>query len=168
MTLIRPASANDAAAIRQVHVRAFPTAAEADLVEQLLADGDAEISMVADQDGRIVGHILLSRMHVDGDGRAIRALGLAPVAIIPERQGEGIGSQLINAGIQAAFAEGAEMMFLVGEPEFYRRFGFEAATAKPFQSPYAGKYFQAKVLSDSFTLPDSGHADYAPAFAELE
>ena len=162
---VRSANKADLDAIRTVHSQAFPTAAEADLVERLHADGDAAVSMVAD-DGGIVGHMLLSRMRVDADGRRIRALALAPVAVLPERQGQGIGSALVEASLAAAREQGAQIVFLLGEPEYYSRFGFDAATAAPFSSPYAGPYFQALLL-DGLSLPASGTAEHAPAFAEL-
>lgn len=168
MTTIRPAGPQDSDVIRMIYLAAFETPLEADLVEQLVADDDAEISLVAEEDGAVVGHILFSRMRVEADGRRVDALGLAPVAVIPERQRRGIGSALIEAGLREAEAAGAEIVFLVGEPEYYRRFGFDAATAKPFASPYAGPYFQAKLLRNDFRLPESGRAEYAPAFAELE
>ena len=168
MTIIRAAEAGDAGGIRTVHLAAFPSAQEADLVGQLEADGDAAISVVAEDDGWIVGHILLSRMRARADGRPVHALGLAPVAVLPERQRQGIGSALIEAGLEQARSRGTDIVFLVGEPEYYGRFGFRADLAAPFASPYAGRYFQAKLLRNDFTLPESGKADYAPAFAELE
>ena len=168
MVEIRAAAPGDAQGIRHVLVSAFPTSMEAGLVERLGRDGAAVISIVACDKGAIVGHILFSRMAVEADGRPVDALGLAPVAVLPERQREGIGSKLIVAGLRQACALGTEIVFLVGEPDYYRRFGFEAKTAKPFASPYAGPYFQAKPLRNDFGLPASGRADYAPAFAELE
>lgn len=86
----------------------------------------------------------------------------------PERQGEGIGSTLIEAGLRSAQALGAEIVFVLGEPEYYGRFGFGSDVARPFRSPYAGPYFQAKSLRQDFVAPSSGSADYAPAFANLE
>ena len=164
---IREMAPGDAAAIRAVQLAAFPTALEADLVEQLERDGDAEISLVAEAEGRIVGHVLLSRMNVQGDGHHWRALGLGPVAVLPERQNQGIGSAVIRAALRRAEAKGAELVFLVGEPDYYRRFGFAAETAAPFASPYAGPYLMALALTP-VKLPASGRADYAPAIAELE
>ena len=105
-------------------------------------------------------------MHVEGDGRAWRALGLGPVAVVPERQRQGIGSALIREALVRAEALGEELVFLVGEPEYYRSFGFSAATAAPFASPYAGPYFMALALREA-PLPATGKADYAPAFASL-
>ena len=162
---IRLSRAADSHAIRDVHLRAFPTPTEADLVDRLVADGDAVVSIVAEDDG-IVGHVLLSRMNVVADGQALDALGLAPVAVVPDRQRAGIGSALIEAAVREAKSAGTQMLFLLGEPGFYGRFGFTAAAAKPFESPYAGPYFQALPLVD---LPParSGVAKYAPAFDGL-
>jgi len=165
---VRSATPDDAEGIRNVHLKAFPTSLEADLVEQLGRDGDGAISLVACDRGDIVGHILLSRMRAEADGTPIDALGLGPVAVVPVRQGEGIGSKLIEAALAEARSLGAEIVFLVGEPEYYCRFGFAAEAAKPFASPYAGPYFQAKPLRNDSKPPASGRADYAPAFAEVE
>jgi putative acetyltransferase len=164
---IRGATAGDSASIRAVHVAAFPTAAEAALVEQLERDGDAVLSLVALEDERIVGHILMSRMTAEGDGRPLRAVGLAPVAVLPERQGQGIGSRLVRAAVERMREAGEALVFLVGEPAYYRRFGFEASTAAPFASPYAGRHFLALSL-DGAAVPSAGRADYAPGFAGLE
>jgi putative acetyltransferase len=162
---IRLSTAEDPQAIRDVHLRAFPTRMEADLVDQLMADGDAVMSIVA-EDGDIVGHVLLSRMNVIADGQALDGLGLAPVAVVPDRQREGIGSALIEAAVGKAKSTGVQILFLLGEPAFYRRFGFTAAAAKPFESPYAGPYFQALPLVD-LRPARSGVARYAPAFDRL-
>ena len=166
--VVRPASAADSQAIRHVHEAAFPTSAEARLVEELERDGDAVISLVAEKDGAVVGHVLMSRMAADADGRTLAALGLGPVAVIPDCQGEGIGGALIEESITRARNMGTEIVFLLGEPDYYRRFGFEAALASPFSSPYAGPYFQALALGTGFLPPDAGRASYAPAFEGLE
>ena len=162
---IREATAADANAIRQVHLQAFPTSAEAELVERLDRDGDSALSLVAEDDA-IVGHLLLSRMRVEADGRSLDSLGLAPIAVLPERQRQGIGGLLIDSALRRARATGAQMVFLLGEPGYYSRFGFDAALAEPFASPYGGPLFQAVALVD---LPpvSSGTADYAPAFGDL-
>jgi putative acetyltransferase len=153
--------------MRDIHLAAFPTAAEADLVERIERDGDSVLSFVAEHGGRPAGHILLSRMRVSGDGRDCRALGLGPVAVQPSLQRGGIGSALIRAALAAAAEAGKELVFVVGDPAYYRRFGFAAATAEPFEPPYAGPYLMALALSD-MRPPERGRADYPPAFAALE
>ena len=162
---IVPESWGDADGIRTVHLAAFPTAAEADLVMRLQDDLSSEISLVAKENGRIVGHILLSRMEVEGDGRRYRALGLAPVAVVPDSQRQGVGCALVEAALKRAEASGEEIVFVLGEPAYYERFGFTAEAAAPFASPYAGAYFMARSFGPE--LPTSGTAAYAPAFADL-
>ena len=164
---IRPEGPDDSAAIRAVLTTAFPTSAEADLVEQLRRDGDIEIAMVVDDDERIVGHIVLSRMQAKGDSRCFRTLGLAPLAVLPERQHVGIGSRLIRDALAIARSKGEELVFVLGAPAYYGRFGFSATTAAPFASPYAGPHLMALSLVE-LDLPSQGRADYAPAFAIFE
>lgn len=165
--LVRPAEASDARDIRSVHLLAFPSHVEADLVEQLVSDGDSLISLVAIERARIVGHILFSRMDARSDGRRLDALGLGPVAIIPEMQRRGIGSALIEAGIAEARRLGAKMIFVLGDNMFYERFGFAAAAAQPFDCRYSGPHFQALALDHSARPPLSGTAGYARAFDRL-
>ena len=164
--MIRPAEPRDAAAVRAVHRDAFPTPAEADLVERLEEEGDAVVSLVAERQGEVVGHILLSRMRVAGDGRAFRALGLGPLAVLPPFQRCGIGSDLIRGALAIAAATGEELVFVLGEPEYYERFGFSAEAAAPFASPYAGPFLMALPLGDGAPCPARGTAEYARAFSD--
>jgi putative acetyltransferase len=167
MAEIREERVGDAAAISSVHLAAFPTSSEANLIEQLRSDGDIAVSLIALDDGEIVGHALLSRMSVEADGQELHGLGLGPVSVVPDRQRTGIGSALIETGIGRAQSTGVQIIFVLGEPAYYGRFGFDAKSAAPFASPYAGPYFQALVLAD-LPQPLVGRADYAPAFAGLE
>ena len=164
---VRPAEPADAAGIRAVHLAAFPTALEANLIEALEREGDAVVSLVAEGAGEVAGHVLLSRMRVEGGGRAYRALGLGPVAVKPGHQGAGIGAALIEGALAIARATGEELVFLVGEPDYYCRFGFSAETAAAFASPFAGPYFMALALQPGTELPAQGTAAYARAFSDL-
>lgn len=163
---VRPAEAGDAAGIRAVHLAAFPTAAEADLVEALERDGDAVVSLVADG-GEVAGHLMMSRMRAQGGGRSWRALGLGPLGVRPGFQGAGIGAALIEGALAIAGATGEELVFVLGEPEYYARFGFSAEAAAPFASPYAGPCFMALALKPGLAPPAAGTADYARAFSDL-
>jgi len=165
--VIRPAEPEDAGRIRAVHEAAFPTPVEAGLVETLVREGDAIVSLVAERRGEIVGHVLLSRMQVTGDGQALRALGLGPVGVLPGFQGGGIGAALIEGALGIARATAEEIVFLLGDPDYYTRFGFSAEAAAPFASPYAGPYFMALPLRPDFAEPESGVAAYARGFADL-
>lgn len=158
---IRPETPADHAAIRAVITAAFARADEADLVEQLRHDGDAAISLVAEADGVLSGHVLLSPMTAP-----FAALGLAPLSVLPAHQRQGVGNALMHAAIDAARATGAAAIFLLGDPAYYRRFGFSTEAAKPFASPYAGPHFMALPLVDP--LPAThGAVAYAAAFGGL-
>lgn len=167
MSGIRPENADEAEAVRAVHLAAFPTAAEADLVSRLREDYDSEISLVVERGGEIVGHVMLSRMSVSGGGRAFRALGLGPVGVLPGAQGIGLGSELIRSALALAAALGEEIVFVLGDPEYYTRFGFSAGAAAPFASPYSGPHFMALWLRPDPAPPAAGSAAYAPAFGAL-
>jgi putative acetyltransferase len=163
---VRPAREEDVAAIRALLTAAFPSSAEADVVEQLGADGDLVLGLVAVDADQVVGYAAFSRMVVFADDVRVPALALGPVAVAPDRQGRGIGGRLIESGLAAANGRGIAIIFVLGEPELYGRFGFRAETAAPFASPYAGPHLMAQWLS-SPRVPSSGRADYAAAFASL-
>ena len=159
--IIRAPAPGDHAGIREVLLAAFPEPDEADLVEQLRADGDAAIELVAEQDGRIVGHILFSPVEAPS-----RALALAPVSVAPEQHGEGIDSALIKAGHDLARRQRWDAIFVLGEPEYYRRFGYDTALAAGFASPYAGPDFMVLALRGSLPAIE-GQVTHARAFANL-
>ena len=159
--IIRAAEATDHPAIRDVLLAAFPSPDEARLVEQLRADGDAVIELAAAIGNRIVGHILFSPVDAP-----IRALALAPVAVAPDRQRRGIGSALIDAGHELAREQDWQAIFVVGEPEYYRRFGYDAALAAGFAGPYSGPHFMALALGGALPAT-TGEVRHARAFAAL-
>lgn len=164
---VRPETGDDVEAIRSVHLAAFPTAAEADLVRRLHEGFDSEISLVAVRLWRVVGHVMLSRMSVSDGGRQWRALGLGPVAVRPRAQRKGIGSALIRSALSRASGLGEEVVFVLGDPAYYARFGFSTEAAAPFASPYAGPCFMALWLGPNALPPAAGTADYAAAFATM-
>jgi putative acetyltransferase len=161
VTDIRDERPEDIAAIYAVVKAAFGQPAEADMVDRLRTDGDIAISLVAVEDGRIVGHVLFSKMSAP-----FRALALAPVSVAPDRQNAGIGSRLILAGLERATAGGWQGVFVLGEPEYYGRFDFDAGFAQGFTSPYAGPYFMALALNGDLPV-NAGKVGHAPAFAAL-
>lgn len=125
---IRPERDSDRAAIFEIHARAFPTDAEARLVDRLRDAGAATISLVAESEGRVVGHILFSPVRVTSEtGAAFAATGLAPVAVAPELQNRDIGGALIRAGFECCKEIGEPIVFVLGHPPYYPRFGFEPA-----------------------------------------
>jgi putative acetyltransferase len=83
---------------------------------------------------------------------------------LPGRHGSGIGSALIRQGIELLRQHDIQISFVFGHPEYYPRFGYSAATARPFASPFAGPHFMALLLDKTVRLPESGRVRYAPAF----
>jgi putative acetyltransferase len=162
MMIVRPETEHDHAAIDHIIEQAFGQTAEVRLVQLLRQDEHDEIGLVAETDEALVGHIMLSPM----TGPA-KALGLAPVSVLPAQQGKGIGSALIKEAIKLATEADWEAIFLLGEPAYYERFGFRAALAAPFSSPYSGPYFMALELKPGALKGKSGAIEYAPAFSQL-
>lgn len=161
---IRPALPGDAPALHAIHASAFGQTAEADLVERLVTDGDLVLSLVACTD-RPVGHIAFSRLVIT-DMPAVSACALAPLAVDPARQRQGIGSALVEEGLRRLSEQGQDLVVVLGEPGYYGRFGFTAEAAKALRTPYDGPYLQALALSDN-GQEAQGPVVYARAFAEL-
>ena len=157
---VRAESVSDRDAIRALHICSFPTPDEADLIERLRAEGDVVISLVAEVAECLTGHVLFSRMKAP-----FPALGLAPVAVFPEWRGQGMAAQLIEAGLAAAEADW-DAVFVLGEPTYYGRFGFDVTATQGFQSRYAGPYFMVRALKPQLPAT-SGRVDYPRAFAAL-
>jgi len=121
---IRPEQPGDEAAIYRVNVAAFQQSAEAELVNTLRDNHDNLVSLVAVADGQIVGHIMFSPVIVEQGEAYWQALGLAPMSVHPDYQDRGIGSGLVEAGLQACLEAGHLVVVVLGHPEFYSRFGF--------------------------------------------
>ena len=159
MVRIRDEAPQDRKAVYEAVSSAFGRSDEAELVEQLREDGDSVVSLVAEEDGRIAGHVLLSGMDAP-----FPALALAPVSVIPARQRRGIGSALIKEAVRRARDEGFAAIFVLGDPNYYERFGFDKDAAAGFTSPYAGDHFMVLKLTPSL-LVSRGKLCHAPAFA---
>ena len=165
MTIIRRERGEDAAAVRAILVSAFAGPAEADLVEQLRRDGDLLLALVADDGGRIHGYAAFPKLAVEDAGRTYDAAGLAPVAVTPDRQRLGIGGALIREGHRLLAEQGHSLSFVLGDPAYYQRFGYDPAAAKPFECVYAGPHFMALRLSER--APQRGKVRYPAAFDQL-
>ena len=94
------------------------------------------LSLVAVKDGRVVGHILFTRLAIETQGRVFEALSLAPLAVMPAFQGQGIGSGLVTEGLNACKGLGFKAVVVVGHPDYYPRFGFSSARAKGLDAPF--------------------------------
>ena len=160
--IVRDEQVADRAAVHDVVKAAFGRRGEADLVDRLREDGSVAVSLVALDEEEIVGHVLLSKM-----GAPFAALGLAPLAVRPDRQHSGIGSQLVRAALERANNEGWRAVFVLGDPEYYRRFGFDVSLASGFHSPHAGPHFMVLALKGELPV-SAGAISYARPFGFLD
>jgi putative acetyltransferase len=159
---IRDEGPQDWESVYKVVCSAFGQSAEADLVKKLREAGDSVISLVAEEYDQIVGHVLLSKISAP-----FPALALAPVSVAPTKQRSGIGSTLIQNAASCARNQGWAAIFVLGDPNYYERFGFDRKAAADFTSPYAGPHFMMLKLSPSL-MTTSGQLRYPPAFATLD
>jgi len=169
MTRIRAARAEDAQAIRDVNDAAFGGTGESALIDRLYDDGLVEVSLVAVEDGEIVGNIVFSTLEVTDleHNSPIRTVSLAPMAVAPTHQRMGIGSALIHQGIEECKELGIEAIVVVGHNKYYPRFGFSVQIAECLKSPFSGQNFMVlpliKGVFDDFT----GIVIYPDAFGLL-
>lgn len=158
---VRPAVPEDRAAIRAVEARAFGRDDEADLVEALVAGGDDVLELVAEQDGQSVGHVLFTRLKVRGAAQDISAVALAPLAVLPEFRNVGIGRALVEEAHSLLRKRDETLSVVLGEPAYYRRFGYSHARAAGFDSVFQCVELMALAWGDA---PMEGRLIYAPAF----
>ena len=164
METIRAEQAGDAAAVRRVHQAAFPTAAEADLVDKLRTGGKAAVSLVAEDDGEIVGHIIFSPVTFDPPVQ-VTAFGLAPMAVLADHWKHGVGRRLVQNGLAECHARGACMVVVLGEPDYYERFGFERASRHGLRNEFGAEdAFMVFVLDAGQHPPPGTVVKYAPEF----
>lgn len=131
MAEVRAESPRDSVAVYEVNRAAFGRPDEAVLVDALREAGASLVSMVAVEDGAVVGHILFSPVSVEPEPLdGFRAVGLAPLAVLPARQRRGVGSDLVESGIEECRRLGYDVIFVLGDPAYYRRFGFAPAAAR--------------------------------------
>ena len=167
MVTIRPEGPDDVAAVRQVYEAAFPTAAEADLVGRLRHSGSAAVSLVAEAEGRVVGHIVFSPVTFDPP-LALIAFGLAPMAVLPDNEKHGVGRRLVQNGLAECHAQGACLVVVLGEPDYYGRFGFERASRHGLRSEYGTEdAFMVFMLESGAHPPPGTLVKYAPEFTAL-
>jgi putative acetyltransferase len=157
MIEVRDEKAGDSAAIWQVHERAFPTDLESRLVELLREAGKARVSLVAVDDGQVVGHILFSDVSISKAPEGFRAAGLAPVAVLPESQSQ--------EGLERCKQAGYDAIVLLGYPAYYSRFGFVRAIDYQLDNEYGVvEEFMVLELRKGALASASGMVKYQPEF----
>ncbi len=164
---VRPEADRDRAAIHRVVARAFPSDAEARLVETLRGLAERRISLVAeDGGGEVVGHILFTPVEIRSAGGTSHALGLGPMAVMPDLQCRGVGSALVRAGLAACRAGGETVVVVLGHPSYYPRFGFERAWDHGlyYGAPGPNPAFMVCQLQPGALRGRSGEVRYSPAF----
>jgi putative acetyltransferase len=160
--LIREEQAKDVDQIRYLLQAAFSTEAESKLVDALRANGKAVISLVAVCAEDVLGHIMFSPVTTSPPGDA-KGIGMAPVAILPAFQSQGIGSQLILAGLQICQEFEFDFCVVLGSPEYYQRFGFKPASDYGLENEYgAGEEFMVLRFTDEEV---AGLVQYASEFS---
>jgi putative acetyltransferase len=168
LPLIRPEQPGDQAGVRAVNVAAFETPAEADLVDALRAQARPLVSLVAEEAGAIVGHILFSPVTLPGHP-ALALTGLAPMAVAPARQRAGIGSALVRAGLDACRRLPADAVVVLGHPGYYPRFGFAPGVRSGLGCEYdvPAAAFMVLELRPGALRGATGTVQYHAAFASL-
>ena len=177
MIIVRAESEADVPAVRQVNELAFGRPEEASLVDALRATAHPHVSLVAVEDGEVVGHIFFSPVSIEPDEAvsvsAVTAagvgMGLAPMAVLPQHQNRGIGSQLVREGLEACVSLGCAVVVVLGHPEYYPRFGFVPASRVGLRSEYdvPDEVFMATELSPGALEGVRGLVKYHPALGEV-
>lgn len=167
---VRPEQPSDHEAVFRINQRAFGRSDEARLVNALRSQSDALISLVAEAQGRVAGHILFSPVQIDDPFKPDQqpAMGLAPMAVDPDFQRQGIGSQLVRAGLNACLQIGQPLVFVLGHPDYYPRFGFRPAA--PLGLHYRDHSFDSAFMVAELTpgalQGRTGWVRYLPAIED--
>ena len=167
---IRTEKPEDLEAVRQVNIAAFERENEANLVDRLRGM-ESTFSFVAVQSDRIVGHILFSPVVVEGKCSSnLSILGLAPVAVLPEYQRQGVGTLLIQQGLEECRRSGFQAVVVLGDPDFYSRFGFVPASSKSLGCEYdvPDEVFMVLELESGALQDCSGTVKYRSEFSLCE
>ncbi len=167
--VIRPETPDDMEAIHQIQTAGFGRPDEARLVQAIRDSGDVTFSLVAELDGQVVGHVIVSPVTITpSNDEPYIGLGLGPIAVDEDRRGQGVGAALMREALARCKADGHELVFVLGSPDFYPQFGFQPAIPLGFDSAYTQgegdhPYFMVAVLQPGAERR-GGFVRYHPAF----
>jgi putative acetyltransferase len=166
MTTIRVEEQEDYSQVRRVIELAFGQPEEAQLVEALRLSADPYISLVAANDGQVIGHIFFSPVTIESDRSIFTAMGLAPLAVLPEYQNRGVGSLLVWEGLKHCLMIGHKVVVVLGHPNYYPRFGFATAKLKGLACEYdvEDDHFMVAELEPGALEGRQGLVKYHPEF----
>ena len=169
MITIRLEKPEDIPFVRIINERAFGQPAEADIVDKLRQNCPEALSLVAEDEGYIIGHILFTPVIVETDEKSIQGMGLGPMAVLPERQREGIGSIIVEYGLKVLQDRSCPFVIVLGHAEYYPRFGFEIASKYGLTSQWDGvpdEAFMVLIFDEIALERVSGIARYRKEFTE--
>jgi putative acetyltransferase len=166
---IRPENNDDIAKVWEINAVAFDTETEAKLVNVLRESCESYISLVAEVDGELVGHILFTPVELVGDRSGLKLMGLGPMAVMPKYQNKGIGSQLVNEGLEQCLRRGYDAVVVLGHPKYYPRFGFVPSVKYGIKSEYEvpDEVSMILELKKNSLKGISGIIRYNPAFGSV-
>jgi putative acetyltransferase len=164
LLLFRNEQDRDREQVRSVNESAFGRCDEADLIAGLRAEGVILLSLVAESNSQIVGHILFSRMSIETAQGSVAAVSLAPMAVLPSHQRQQVGSCLVRQGLSELRNRGEAIVIVLGHKDYYPRFGFASETARHLVSPFPSDVFMALELSDGTLTNVRGAVKYPAAF----
>ena len=139
---------------------AFGNRSESDLVKQLISDGDVLINLLVESSDTIIGNIIVSKITMEPD-IGLFCGGVAPVSVLPDQQSSGVGSQLMTEAIHESKKKGMDALFLLGDPNYYKRFGFIVSKLK---NDYSPEHFQELELTEGCLVNVKSKITYANAF----
>ena len=161
--MIREAQESDLEEVFNLIHSAFGNRAESDLVKQLISDGDVLINLVVESSDTIIGNVVVSKITMEPD-IGLFCGGVALVSVVPDQQSSGVGSKLMTAAINESKKKGMDALFLLGDPNYYKRFGFVVSTLK---NDYSVENFQELELTEDCLVNIKSKVTYANAFLNL-
>ena len=172
---IREELEKDYEVVERLTEEAFKSAEHSDGTEHLLVnrlrksdDFIKELSLVAEDNRKVIAHLMLTKAKINNGDMSVETLALAPVSVIPEYQGKGIGSKLINVALESARRLGYKSVIVLGHDKYYPKFGFVPASKYEIKAPFdvPDEAFMVKELNDGSLIGVSGIVEYAKEFFE--